>query len=92
MESLGAVDFTTSTYYVLPASCHSLIVSLTNWLFLSHLQEKVDVNGPSTHPVWKYLKGACATCDGEVTWNFKVGQSLLSLPVVGCLLDFHLPA
>uniref|UniRef100_A0A383VFI9 Glutathione peroxidase n=1 Tax=Tetradesmus obliquus TaxID=3088 RepID=A0A383VFI9_TETOB len=33
--------------------------------------EKVEVNGPGTHPVWKYLKGACPTCDGEVTWNFK---------------------
>jgi glutathione peroxidase-family protein len=38
------------------------------------LQEKVEVNGPSTHPVWKYLKSACPTCDGEVTWNFKVRQ------------------
>lgn len=36
------------------------------------LQEKVDVNGPNTHPVWNYLKGACSTCDGEVPWNFKV--------------------
>jgi hypothetical protein len=38
------------------------------------LQEKVEVNGPSTHPVWKYLKSACPTCDGEVTWNFKVSS------------------
>eukprot|EP00879_Flechtneria_rotunda_P012448 GHRR01012999.1.p1 GENE.GHRR01012999.1~~GHRR01012999.1.p1 ORF type:complete len:213 (+),score=39.60 GHRR01012999.1:57-641(+) len=33
--------------------------------------EKVDVNGPNTHPVWKYLKSGCRNCDGEVTWNFK---------------------
>eukprot|EP00878_Enallax_costatus_P003376 GHUV01003585.1.p1 GENE.GHUV01003585.1~~GHUV01003585.1.p1 ORF type:complete len:193 (+),score=40.64 GHUV01003585.1:133-711(+) len=33
--------------------------------------EKVDVNGPTTHPVWKYLKSACSTCDGDVPWNFK---------------------
>ena len=32
------------------------------------------MNGANTHPVWKYLKGACSNCDGEVTWNFKVGM------------------
>lgn len=31
------------------------------------LLEKVDVNGPSTHPVWQYLKGVYP---GDVTWNF----------------------
>lgn len=46
------------------------------------LQEKVEVNGPGTHPVWKYLKGACPTCDGEVTWNFKVGGVNLT-PKIG---------
>ncbi|KIZ00964.1 hypothetical protein MNEG_6998 [Monoraphidium neglectum] len=35
------------------------------------MMEKVDVNGPSTHPVWQYLKGACAGCDGDVDWNFR---------------------
>lgn len=30
----------------------------------------MDVNGPKTHPVWKALKGACPTCDGDVGWNF----------------------
>jgi glutathione peroxidase-family protein len=43
---------------------------------VSCLQEKVEVNGPGTHPVWKYLKSACPTCDGDVTWNFKVGCTL----------------
>ena len=32
--------------------------------------EKVDVNGPSTSPVWTYLKGACESCGGDVGWNF----------------------
>lgn len=35
------------------------------------MMEKVDVNGPKTHPVWAYLKSACDTCGGDVTWNFK---------------------
>lgn len=35
------------------------------------LMEKVDVNGPRTHPVWQYLKSACDSCAGDVTWNFK---------------------
>jgi glutathione peroxidase-family protein len=35
-----------------------------------HPQEKIDVNGPNTHPVYQYLKGACASCAGDVTWNF----------------------
>ncbi len=37
---------------------------------LHNTQEKIDVNGSGTHPVWQWLKGACASCDGEVTWNF----------------------
>jgi hypothetical protein len=48
------------------SATHSVVLHI--WL----MQEKVEVNGPSTHPVWKYLKSACPTCDGEVTWNFKV--------------------
>ncbi|KAI8464956.1 MAG: glutathione peroxidase [Monoraphidium minutum] len=35
------------------------------------MMEKVDVNGPSTHPVWSYLKGACTDCSGDVDWNFR---------------------
>ena len=29
--------------------------------------EKIDVNGPNTHPVWKHLKAAKS---GDVGWNF----------------------
>lgn len=38
------------------------------WMLL--LQEKIDVNGPKTHPVYQYLKGACSNCSGDVRWNF----------------------
>ncbi len=31
------------------------------------LMEKVDVNGPSTHPVFSYLK---QVYPGDVNWNF----------------------
>jgi len=31
------------------------------------LTEKVNVNGPATHPVWAYLK---TQKPGDVTWNF----------------------
>lgn len=34
------------------------------------MMDKIDVNGPNTDPVWQYLKGACASCDGDVRWNF----------------------
>eukprot|EP00898_Chlorokybus_atmophyticus_P003974 jgi/Chlat1/4578/Chrsp290S00321 len=34
------------------------------------LMDKVDVNGPKTSEVYKYLKGACETCSGDVRWNF----------------------
>lgn len=29
------------------------------------------MNGPNTSPVWQYLKGACANCNGDVDWNFR---------------------
>ncbi|KAF8059987.1 GPX7 [Scenedesmus sp. PABB004] len=32
------------------------------------LMEKVDVNGPRTHPVWQFLKAE--TAPEEVRWNF----------------------
>lgn len=34
------------------------------------LQDKVEVNGPATHPVYEFLKGSCESCSGEVSWNF----------------------
>eukprot|EP01024_Parvocaulis_polyphysoides_P028774 TRINITY_DN25980_c0_g1_i1.p1 TRINITY_DN25980_c0_g1~~TRINITY_DN25980_c0_g1_i1.p1 ORF type:complete len:194 (-),score=15.07 TRINITY_DN25980_c0_g1_i1:165-746(-) len=34
------------------------------------MMDKIDVNGPNTSPVWKYIKGACETCAGDVRWNF----------------------
>mmetsp|Transcript_4398 Transcript_4398/g.5918 ORF Transcript_4398/g.5918 Transcript_4398/m.5918 type:complete len:97 (+) Transcript_4398:203-493(+) len=34
------------------------------------VMEKIEVNGPSTHPVWQYLKSACGSCGGDVSWNF----------------------
>lgn len=33
------------------------------------IMEKIDVNGPSTHPVFKYLKGATQD-SSDVKWNF----------------------
>lgn len=33
------------------------------------LMDKVDVNGPATHPVWKFLKEASGDM-GDVAWNF----------------------
>lgn len=35
-----------------------------------NMMEKIDVNGPKTHPVYQYLKGACSNCSGDVRWNF----------------------
>ena len=38
--------------------------------------EKVDVNGPNTHPMWKYLKeqkkepGLAGFLGGDIKWNF----------------------
>lgn len=32
------------------------------------MMEKVEVNGPRTHPVFRYLKSR--TTDADVTWNF----------------------
>mmetsp|Transcript_9882 Transcript_9882/g.29940 ORF Transcript_9882/g.29940 Transcript_9882/m.29940 type:complete len:116 (-) Transcript_9882:51-398(-) len=34
------------------------------------VMEKVDVNGPAAHPVFKFLKAATAT--PHITWNFGV--------------------
>eukprot|EP01024_Parvocaulis_polyphysoides_P022421 TRINITY_DN20764_c1_g1_i1.p1 TRINITY_DN20764_c1_g1~~TRINITY_DN20764_c1_g1_i1.p1 ORF type:complete len:195 (+),score=31.74 TRINITY_DN20764_c1_g1_i1:91-675(+) len=34
------------------------------------MMDKINVNGPKTSPVWKYLKQACDTCSGDVRWNF----------------------
>lgn len=36
------------------------------------LMEPVKVNGPEASPVWKFLKdpATCASCAGEVEWNF----------------------
>jgi len=38
------------------------------------LFSKVDVNGPNTHPVYKYLKGSYAEKHAkpmeDITWNF----------------------
>lgn len=63
---------TTASRRLLPKA---LAVVLTAYcgcrLFL--LQEKIDVNGPKTHPVYQYLKGACSNCSGDVRWNFAGG-------------------
>ena len=32
------------------------------------MMDKIDVNGPSTHPVYKYLKGVASL--PEILWNF----------------------
>jgi len=32
-----------------------------------HMMDKIDVNGPNTHPVWAYLK---SQHPGDVSWNF----------------------
>jgi glutathione peroxidase-family protein len=32
-----------------------------------YLMDKIDVNGPNTHPVWEFLK---AKYPGDVSWNF----------------------
>jgi glutathione peroxidase-family protein len=37
--------------------------------FPGTLMEKCDVNGPNTHPVWKYLKAESGD-DSNVRWNF----------------------
>lgn len=35
------------------------------------LSEKIDVNGPNTHPIFKYLKGRSKSALGkEIKWNF----------------------
>ena len=33
------------------------------------MMDKVDVNGPNTSPVWKFLKEQSGKAD-DVTWNF----------------------
>ncbi len=32
-----------------------------------YLMDKIDVNGPNTHPLWEFLK---AKYPGDVSWNF----------------------
>jgi len=32
------------------------------------VMEKIDVNGPNTHPVWKWAKETAG--GGDVSWNF----------------------
>lgn len=34
-----------------------------------YLMEKVEVNGPSTHPVYSFLKGATPN-SSDIKWNF----------------------
>lgn len=34
------------------------------------MMDKIDVNGDQTSPVFQFLKGACASCAGDVKWNF----------------------
>ncbi len=34
------------------------------------LFEKIDVNGPNTHPVYQYLKSNSSLNGGNITWNF----------------------
>ena len=35
----------------------------------SSLMERIDVNGPNTHDVYRFLKAAPPS-DGEIEWNF----------------------
>jgi len=37
--------------------------------FKGLMMDKVDVNGPNTSPVWKFLKEQSGKAD-DVTWNF----------------------
>ena len=37
-----------------------------------HMMDKIDVNGPNTHPVWAYLK---SQHPGDVSWNFAPSSS-----------------
>ena len=34
------------------------------------MQAKVEVNGPSSSPVYQHLKAACDSCGGDIPWNF----------------------
>jgi hypothetical protein len=52
------------------------------------LQEKIDVNGPNTHPVYQYLKGACSNCSGDVRWNF-AGESHMGWTLPSALCSHH---
>jgi glutathione peroxidase len=36
-----------------------------------HMMEKVNVNGPATHDVFRALKKATGTEDVDITWNFE---------------------
>ena len=47
--------------------CRALSFAVKSFHATFPLLEKTDVNGPSTHPVFSYLK---AVYPGDVTWNF----------------------
>ena len=52
---------------VLLSCCPPVSFAVTSYHATFPLLEKTDVNGPSTHPVFSYLK---AVYPGDVTWNF----------------------
>ena len=35
------------------------------------LSEKLEVNGPQRHPVYRFLTGAGSGIEGDITWNFE---------------------
>jgi glutathione peroxidase len=35
------------------------------------LSEKLEVNGPQRHPVYRYLTGAGTGIEGDISWNFE---------------------
>jgi glutathione peroxidase len=43
----------------------------TNYDVSFPLSAKLEVNGPSRHPVYRYLTGADTGIAGDITWNFE---------------------
>jgi len=35
------------------------------------LSEKIEVNGPQRHPVYRFLTSAATGFEGDITWNFE---------------------
>jgi len=54
-----------------PYSCTEIRKFVDKFGVKFHMMEKVQVNGPATHPVFQALKKATGSEDADIGWNFE---------------------